>query len=70
VVLLTGERETLEDGTEVAKLFIPTEHTSAFVGKEAALYLEESEGGDTLIVEVTELDDSVIEGEATDVEDE
>ena len=64
VVLLAGERETREDGTEVASLYIPREHTNAFLGKEVALFLEEGEDGDTLSVEVFEPENPIIDGES------
>ena len=61
VVLLAGERKTDEAGVETASLFIPREHTDAFLGKNVALSLEEGDDGDTLIVEVSEPEDPIID---------
>lgn len=54
LVLLAGERTTDDEGNEVAELFISREHTNAFLGKEVALYLDEGEDGDTLVIEIIE----------------
>ena len=64
VVLLAGERETREDGVDTASLYIPREHTNAFLGKEVALFLEEGEDGDTLIVDVFEPEEPIINEES------
>jgi hypothetical protein len=66
VVLLTGERKIREDGVETASLFISREHTNAFLGKEVALFLEEGEDGDTLVVHVFEPEDPIVDEESTD----
>ena len=40
VVLLAGERTFDKEGNEVARLFIPREHTNTFIGKQVSLFLE------------------------------
>ncbi len=60
IILHLGERSESVDGDVRAKLFLPKESILEFSGKGVALYLEEGEDGDTLIVNTYDPPEPVI----------
>jgi len=69
LVLLKGKQVITDDGTQQSHLKIPNSFVKQFQGMGVNLYLETEDDGDTLIVQLYEPENQVIEGEAEDVEE-